>query len=92
MATYTTYDSALDAALASVDFESTRSVTKANTLIDALNALDLLTPDSASDQSSAHSFSPATRDKLRARALSFVAANVSGSRVRVLSVNTGDFR
>lgn len=92
MATYTTYDSALDAALSNADFEGAGSVSKASAFIDACNALDLLLPDSASDQGSAQSFNAATRDRLRMRAQAFISANTAGSRVRFLSVNTGGFR
>jgi hypothetical protein len=87
-----TYDEALDNALDNSDFETTGSVAKAKAFLVACNQLDLLLPDSASDQGSAQSFSSATRDRLRQRAQAYIAANASGARTRFLSVNTGGFR
>lgn len=92
MATFASYDAALDAALSNADFESAGSASKARAFVDACNALDLLVPDSASDQGSAQSFNAATRDRLRIRAQAFISANTAGSRVRFLSVNSGGFR
>jgi len=91
MATFTSYDAAMTAALENADFESTGSIGKAREFIDACAALDLLVPDSASDQGSAQSFNAATRDRLRMRAQALVAV-ASGSQARFYSFNTGGFR
>ena len=86
------YDEALNNALDNADFETAGSVAKAQAFVTACNQLDLILPDSASDQGSAQSFNAATRDRLRMRAQAFISANTAGSRVRFLSVNTGGFR